>query len=398
MPEADWSPTTAAVPPSRARLAVQRLRLSQFRNYSSLRLETDARHVVLAGPNGAGKTNLLEALSFLSPGRGLRRARLREPCRNGGDVAWAVAAHCQGPVANAAGAAVAFDVGTGLDPAGNGSERRVSRIDGETLPASTLARHLGVQWLTPQMDRLFLEGAGARRRFLDRLVLGFDGDHGRRVAAYERSMRERTRLLKEGVADPAWLQALEAGMAADGVAVAAARRDAVSRLTAALEDNAGPFPGAVLAADGLLEAQLDASPAVEVEAAFQAGLAANRGRDAAAGTAVDGPHRSDLRVRHAAKDMPAEQCSTGEQKALLIAIQLANVRLETLRRGQAPLLLLDEVAAHLDEDRREALFAELAGLEAQTWLTGTEAALFASLRGQAQFFAVRDGQLAQEDR
>jgi len=390
MPDADWTPTASSVPSLRSRLAVRRLSLSRFRNYAALRLEPDDRHVVLSGPNGAGKTNLLEALSFLSPGRGLRRARLREPCSHGGEAPWAVAAHCQAPAGS-------IHVGTGLDPAGNGAERRVSRVNGETTPASALARHLGVQWLTPQMDRLFLEGAGARRRFLDRLVLGFDADHGRRVAAYERSMRERSRLLKQGGADPAWLQSLEAGMAADGVAVAAARRDAIGRLTAALEGSEGSFPGAVLEAAGTLEGWLGGQPAVEVESRFQELLASSRRRDAEAGSAVDGPHRSDLGVRHAAKDVPAAQCSTGEQKALLIAIQLANVRLETLRRGLAPLLLLDEVAAHLDEGRREALFAELARLDAQVWLTGTEPALFASLKGEAQFFAVRDGQVAQEE-
>lgn len=372
-------------------LSVARLTLTDFRNYAELRLPLAPGTVVLTGPNGAGKTNLLEALSFLSPGRGLRRARLREVTRNGAPGVWAVAAHLTTPDGPR-------DVGSGLAlPAGEGTDKRIARIDGDTVAPAALAGVLGVQWLTPQMDRLFLEGAGDRRRFLDRLVFGFDREHSRRVTSYERAMRERLRLLKQGRGDGTWFDVLEAHMAADGVAIAAAREDAVVRLSAAMAAAQGAFPVAAMAVAGYLEDQLAQHPAVEVETAFQALLADNRRRDAEAGSTVDGPHRSDLAVRHVGKDAPAAQCSTGEQKALLIAIQLANARLEAARRGVGPLLLLDEVAAHLDAERRAALFAEIRALRSQVWLTGTDRALFAALDGRAQFFRVESARVMQED-
>ena len=254
---------------------------------------------------------------------------------------------------------------------------------------------LGVTWLTPQMDRLFIEGPSARRRFLDRLVLGLDPAHAARVSAYEHAMRERSRLLRDGPCDPTWLDALDEVMAAQGVAVAAARRDAVERLDEACAAATGPFPRARLSLVGTVEAWLDDLPALAAEDRFRTALRDSRAADAVAGGAAIGPHRSDLTVTHAERGIPAETMSTGEQKALLISIVLAHARLQRETRGEPPLLLLDEVAAHLDAARREALFAALLGLESQVWLTGTDAALFVPLRGSARFLSVSDGALSE---
>jgi DNA replication and repair protein RecF len=368
---------------------VRRLDLSDFRNYAALRLEPGPGLVVLTGANGAGKTNLLEAVSFLAPGRGLRRARLAEVARaaDGGRAgAWAVAAHL-----DSAAGPVELGTGYGRDADAEG-ERRVARIDGRAVTGpAAFAEFVDLAWLTPAMDRLFADGASARRRFLDRLTYGADPGHARRVGAFERAMRERARLLAEGRGDDRWLAALEETMAEQGVAVAWARREQVARLAGAVASARGPFPGARLALSGVVEDWLAEMPALAAEDAFRARLAANRGRDAAAGTASEGPHRSDLEVRHAASDQPAAQCSTGEQKALVIAIVLANARLTAARRGRPPILLLDEVAAHLDRVRRQALFDEIGALGGQAWLTGTEPALFVGLEERAQFFAVLGG-------
>jgi len=375
-----------------AAYAALRLSLTDFRCYAGVRLDLDARPVVLTGHNGAGKTNILEALSLLSPGRGMRRARLGEMARRDAApaAAWAVAATLAGP-------AGAVDVGTGLasDPGSeDGAERRVVRIDGAAAGGpQALAEVASVVWLTPQMDRLFTEAPSGRRRFLDRLTFGLDPGHARRVSAFEKAMRERNRLLRSGAGDPGWYDALEAQMAEWGVAVAAARRDAVARLGAALAEQSGPFPSAGLAVGGLLEGWLDELPALAVEDRYRARLASERRGDAEAGGARSGPHKTDLLVRHLGKDMPADLCSTGEQKALLIGVVLADVRLQAARRGAAPLLLLDEVAAHLDRGRRTALFDILRDLGVQAWMTGTEPELFEALRGQAQYFTVRDGRL-----
>ena len=381
------APQVHGMPPA---CAVGRLRLHNFRNYQSLALDLSAQVVVLSGANGAGKTNLLEALSFLSPGRGLRRARLRDVLRieaspeDGVEPGWAVAATVQG-------ADGPVKLGSSLATTENGRDRRLARQDGQTVAPASLAQAIGVQWLTPQMDRLFLEGPSSRRRFLDRLVLGLDPEHGRRVGAYERSLRERAKLLRDGGGDQAWLSALEARMAADGVAVAAARREALARLQRFLSAPSGHFPRPGLTIEGKVESWLEEHPAVEVESRFAALLHNSRRRDGAAGGTADGPHRSDLAVRHLGKDLPASQCSTGEQKALLIAVMLANARAEAERRGAAPILLLDEVAAHLDGERRAALFAEVLALGGQAWLSGTDRDLFEPLFGQAQFVAVDHG-------
>ncbi len=372
--------------PGPATFGIQRLRLRNFRNYDGLALDLSAQVVVLRGANGAGKTNLLEALSFLSPGRGLRRARLRDVLRADADEdGWAVAATLRGPGGTTR-------LGSSLATTDSGADRRMARWDGQTIAPANLAQAVGVQWLTPGMDRLFLEGPSARRRFLDRLVLGLDPEHGRRVGAYERSLRERAKLLRDGGGDPAWLAALEARMAADGVAVAAARCEAMARLQRFLSAASGQFPKPGLMIEGLLEGWLRDHPAVEAEGRFAERLHRNRRRDGEAGGTRDGPHRADLAVRHLGKDLPAAQCSTGEQKALLIAVMLANARAEAERRGAAPILLLDEVAAHLDGERRRALFVEILALGGQTWLSGTDRELFEPLFGQAQFVTVNAGQ------
>lgn len=368
-------------------LAIRRIVLTDFRCYRHLRLETDPRPVVLTGANGAGKTNLLEALSFLTPGRGMRRAALSEVSRRdaGEGASWAVAAAIEGLHGPR-------DIGTGREM---GAERRTVRLDGRNVKAADLASIVSALWLTPAMDRLFIEGASGRRRFLDRLVLGQEPGHAHNAAAYDHAMRERSRLLKTARdggprPDSTWLTALEDAMARHGTAMAAARRRTVSRLDLACRQGVGPFPAAQLALDGDVESWLAEQDEASVTERLGAVLRANRGRDEAAGTATLGPHRSDLTVQHGGKDQPAGQCSTGEQKAVLVSIVLAQARVQTDRSGQAPLLLLDEVVAHLDSLRRAALFEELAGLNAQSWMTGTDDSLFAGFGEKAQFFRVAD--------
>jgi DNA replication and repair protein RecF len=378
-------------------LAVTRVMLTDFRNYARAELEARPGPVVLTGPNGAGKTNVLEAISYLSPGRGLRRARLGDVARHGGGGGWAVAASLTG-----AGEAGEDDIrlGTGCAPAAGGPDgasnngRRLVRINGEPAAGpAALAEWLRLVWLTPAMERLFTEGASGRRRFLDRLVLGFDADHGRRAARYERALRERARLLREGPADDAWLTALEARLAEDGVALAAARLDVIARLRGALEAGVGPFPRATIAAVGEVESWLRDGPALEAEARLRERLAASRRQDGESGKTAVGPHRSDLSVRHVEKGLPAALCSTGEQKALLIAIVLADARLQAAHAGSAPVLLLDEVTAHLDGARRAALFEEILALGAQAWLTGADRAPFGGLAGAAQFLTIDEGRI-----
>jgi DNA replication and repair protein RecF len=383
----------AGVAAEAGRLAVTRLVLTDFRCYRQARLAVDTRPVVVTGANGAGKTNLLEAISFLAPGRGLRRARLGEVDRRAAPDsaaagAWTVAA-------DIATARDTVQIGTGREATASGGERRVVRIDGAPARSqAALAEHVNLVWLTPQMDRLFIEGAAPRRRFLDRLVYGFDPGHASRVAAYDQALRERGKLLREGPYDAAWLGALEESMARHGVAIAAARREIVARLDRACAAGVAGFPVAALAAIGTVEAALGERPALAVEDDMRGALAASRRQDAESGGAATGPHRSDFAVRHAGTGVAAEQCSTGEQKALLIAILLAHARLQAALRGVAPIMLLDEIAAHLDRERRRALFAELIALRAQAWLTGTDSEVFGELRGAAQFLSVRDATIA----
>ncbi|MBN9513124.1 MAG: DNA replication/repair protein RecF [Alphaproteobacteria bacterium] len=381
-----------------ALLAVRQLRLSNFRNYRQLRLDCGLEPVVLVGANGAGKTNLLEALSFLAPGRGLRRARLDDVCHRprsaGSDdppaASWAVAATLDTPDGRLA-------IGTGLEPARHegGLPRRVVRIDGRPASSQTaLGRHVAAVWLTPQLDRLFLDGASERRRFLDRLVTALHPEHAGDVAAYENALRQRARLLGEGNRDPHWFTALEDTMARHGVALAAARADTVQRLDAAARLGVGPFPRASLAMAGEVDGWLATMAAIDAEDRLRGNLAASRLRDAEAGTTSCGPHRSDLAVRHLDLDLPAAEGSTGQQKAVLVSIALAHARLVALSRSRPPLLLLDEIAAHLDAERRVALFDEVVALGVQSWMTGTDAELFAPLAGRAQILRVADGSIA----
>lgn len=364
--------------------SVARLTLSEFRCHRRFRLDTAAGAIVLTGRNGAGKTSILEALSLLSPGRGLRRARLDELAWRRDDtqaVAWAVAARLRtadGPV----------DVGTGCEELAAGSERRQVRINGERARSHAALLHLtGVLWLTPEMDRLFMDGAAARRRFIDRIVFGSDPAHAGRLSAYERAMQERSRLLREGTRETSWLAALEGSMAGHGVAIAAARRETAERLTRAGAE-ARPFPQPCVAVEGAVEGWLGEQPALAVEDRLRLALAAARGGDAETGGASVGPHRADLRVTHAASGQPARACSTGEQKALLIALVLASARLQRWERGAPPLLLLDEVAAHLDPWHRRALFESVEAIGGQAWYAGTDESVFAPLAGRAQFVTI----------
>lgn len=369
--------------------AVRRLVLSDFRSYAALDLTVSGRLVALVGENGAGKTNLLEALSLFSPGRGLRRADLGDMAREDGSGGFAVSVRL-----HAAGADIRL--GTGLDvPVPGEALQRRCRIDGAPVGSpAAFADHLRVVWLTPSLDGLFTGAPGDRRRFLDRLVLAVDPAHGTRVNALERALRSRNRLLEDERPDSAWLDAVEREVAETGVAVAAARREAVERLaamTAATGDAASPFPWADVAIDGSLEAELAHTAAVDVEDRYRARLRDCRPRDRAAGRALAGPQTSDLVVRHGPKNVPAAMASTGEQKALLIGLVLAHARLVAAMAGIAPLVLLDEVAAHLDARRREALFESLAALGSQVWMTGADPGAFIRLPPGSEVFEVTPG-------
>jgi DNA replication and repair protein RecF len=394
---ASASPVAGAAGRAPLPMAVRQLRLTEFRNYRYLRLDLAARSVVLTGDNGAGKTNLLEAVSFLVPGRGLRRARLDEIARRGSadervsGIGWAVAATLDGRDGRVA-------IGTGVETASDAgsSARRSVRIDGQpAVSQNALAEQVSAVWLTPELDRLFVEGPGDRRRFLDRMVGAFAPGHAGELAAYDHGMRQRARLLAEDRRDAAWLAALEESMARHGVAIAAARADLVARLDAAARLGVGPFPGVSLALAGEVDGWIAASPAADAEDMLRARLAALRQQDAESGMTLCGPHRSDLVVHHCQRGIPAARGSTGEQKAMLVAIVLAHARLVGTAYGRAPLLLLDEIAAHLDAGRREALFEEIAALGAQAWMTGTEAAIFAPLGDRAQFLRVEAGTVLQ---
>ncbi|WP_334175966.1 DNA replication/repair protein RecF [Pseudoxanthobacter sp.] len=367
-----------------------RLGLTDFRNHAALSLTLDSRAVVLVGENGAGKTNLLEAVSLLSPGRGLRRATLEALARIGGPGNWSLAARLETPDGE-----VRIGTGTDVPPPGETVRSRRVRIDGtEQRSAEVLGDYLAVLWLTPAMDGLFTGAPGDRRRFLDRLVLAIDSGHGRRVSAYERALAQRNRLLDDPAADRAWLDAVEIEIAELGTAVAAARRELVGCLAELAPEADDLFPRAELALEGEIEALMDGMSAVQAEDAFRARLRDGRARERAAGRTLTGPHRSDLAVTHSAKGMPAARASTGEQKALLIGIVLAHARLVSRLTRRTPLLLLDEVAAHLDPRRRAGLFRRLAGLGTQAWMTGTDAALFEATGAEAQQFQVADGQLS----
>jgi DNA replication and repair protein RecF len=384
------------------------LALTQFRNYRHLVLDLDLRPVVLVGSNGAGKTNLLEAISLLGPGSGLHRAKLSEidfrGAGNHANMAWAVHAKVQVASGQLAGE---HALGTGRDPMAQaqiGRDRRLARINGAPAKSQAdFAEILSVQWLVPAMDGLFDDAASARRRYLDRLVTGIDPSHAGRVAAYDTALRERARLLRGEVSAAGadldtWLDGLETEMAGAAVAIAASRREVVEALNLALAESDGPFPRASLAAAGAVEGWLSEGPALAAEDRLKDRLRSARASDAAGGITEWGTHRSDLEVVYLGRrlgnaPLKAAECSTGEQRALLLSIALAEARLTRSRRGQPPVLLLDEAVSHLDAQRREALFAEILALGLQAWLTGTERELFRPLLGAAQFCAVDEGRV-----
>jgi DNA replication and repair protein RecF len=369
---------------------IRRLALTNFRSYRAASLETGRDLVVLAGANGAGKTNLIEAISLLVLGRGLRRATYEEVAFSEGDGSWAVSTEIEGMLGLAT-------LGTGIEPpAGEEAARsRLCRIDREPVgSAAAFADHLRVVWLTPSMDQLFMGPASERRRFLDRLVLAVDAEHTSRVSALERSLRSRNRLLEEQRPDTHWLDAIEHETAELAVAVAAGRAETVQRLQGALAQRKDDtFPSAEIALDGWMEQLLPSHPAVEIEERYRAILKDNRPRDAAAGRTLDGPHLTDLAVVYAPKSIPAADASTGEQKALLIGLVLAHSSLLAEMTGFAPILLLDEVVAHLDPARRTALYDALGRLGAQVWMTGADPAAFADVASRADVFTVTPGRV-----
>ncbi len=360
---------------------IRRLMLRDFRSYESLDARFAARLVALTGENGAGKTNLLEALSMFSPGRGLRRAESEDCARHGGTGGFSVSIELETE-------GHAAQLGQGYET-GEGRRFRLDRLP--VSSARAFADRLQVVWLTPAMDGLFAGPAGDRRRFLDRLTLGVDPEHGARVSKFEQALRGRNRLLEDASANARWLSAAEQEIAALGVAVASARLDTAQRLQALIDstrDEASLFPHAVVALQGELETMLAELPVIAVEEKYRETLAQSRRRDAAAGRALVGPQTSDLLARHGPKDAPARDCSTGEQKALLVGLVLAQARLLANLRGIAPLVLLDEIAAHFDAKRREALYDELERLGSQVFMTGADPALFENLTSRAEIFLV----------
>ncbi|WP_137109898.1 DNA replication/repair protein RecF [Rhodobacter sp. SY28-1] len=346
-------------------LAIETLALTHFRSHRATRLTFDGRPVAIVGPNGAGKTNILEAVSLLSPGRGLRRAAAEDLARKPEAIGWKITATVQGLSA-------AHELETWAEP----GEARQVRIDGKAATQASLGRTLRILWLVPAMDRLWIEAAEGRRRFLDRMTLSFFPEHAEHSLTYEKAMRDRNRLIKDQVTDAHWYAALEAQMAEAGEQITHHRRAAIARVSAAA-DPASAFPSADLTLSG--------PDGTDEPSDLAVALAEGRRRDIAAGRTLVGPHRADLLARFAAKDIPADQCSTGEQKALLISLILANARALAQDLGRAPILLLDEVAAHLDEQRRAALYDEICALDVQALMTGTEPDLFAALgtRGRA---------------
>lgn len=379
-----------------SRLAFNRLDLTDFRNYPKLRIELaegGPPMVVLAGENGAGKTNLLEALSYLGPGRGLRGARLSDVTTKDAKGGWAVSGRLTRP-------GETCQIGCGIEIAegqefGPGRARRIVVCDGQKLSGSSaLAPMLTIIWLTPRMDRLFQDGASERRRFFDQLVTGLYPDHASQVSAFEKAMRERIRLLTDdrNAGDEAWLSALERRMAEHGIALAAARLEVLALIRSHLAfANDAHFPLPDIGLEGEVEEMVSSLSALEAEETFVALLKGNRRADQKAGRTLRGPHKTDLLALHPDKGLVAGQCSTGEQKAMLIGILLAAVRLQVTVKERPPVLLLDEVIAHLDENRRRALFKELVALGVQTWMTGTDPKLFQPLKGKAQFLSVKDG-------
>lgn len=380
---------------------VKRLTLADFRNYAYLRINTDLNPVVITGENGSGKTNILEAISFLTPGRGLRSARLADvkriaPCLVpndyiAGKTAWAVSSIVCNNNED-------YEIGTGIESSFRESDdetrsfdRRVVKIDGQKITSqSDLGKYISAIWLTPQMDRMFRGGSQPRRGFLDRLVYAFDIEHAKRTANFEHLYREWFQLIKSGRSDGHWLSSLEENMASVGVAIAAARRELIARLnTFILHEPDDVFPNVELSLEGTIEQMLDSKPAIDVED-YYIGLLQKQRKNVLYSEYVDGINRTDFKVLYKKKRMPAELCSTGEQKSLLVGIIMAQTKCQTLDKGFAPVLLLDEVAAHLDDAKREALLSKIRELNVQAWITATDPTLFASMRGFAQFLEVKN--------
>ena len=355
-------------------LALRELKLSHFRSHKAARLETDGRPIAIYGPNGAGKTNILEAISMLSPGRGLRRASVDEMARAPERLGWKITATLDS-------LSEVHELATWVE----GDGARQVEIDGKTAPQLALGRIARIVWLVPMMDRLWLEGAGERRRFLDRMVMSFIPSHAEVTLTYEKAMRERNRLLKDNVRDPSWYNALEGQMAEAGGAIAANRVEVLGRLKAAQDGAETAFPTADLS---LVSA--DELPPEQTTDTLREAFAAGRNRDMAAGRTLTGPHRADLHAIYAAKGIDAKLCATGEQKALLVSLILANARALAQDFGAPPILLLDEVAAHLDADRRAALYDEICALGAQAWMTGTGPELFEALGERAMMCHVSE--------
>lgn len=363
-----------------ATLAISQLTLTNFRNHLDLRLNMTPDPVVLTGMNGSGKTNILEAISLLVPGRGLSRASSSDWQSHNAPSPWAVASVMDVPEGDVM-------IATGKDPANPLNERRIVAIDGQVVKSQqALAEHVVMSWVTPDMDRVLADGPSARRRLIDRMAYSFDPAHSGRVTRYEKAMRERLRLLRDGVSDAHWLSGLEDEMARTGVTIAAARNSLLRQLQTGIADTVGVFPRADLSLRGLAEEALGQEPALMVEDRLRDALARVRGEDAQSGTTSVGVHRTDLKVIHRGHNCPADLCSTGEQKALLIALMMAYVRTLIRVRHVTPLFLLDDITSHLDSVRRAALFEELRELKVQAWLTGTDEAPFKELLPHAQAY------------
>ncbi len=374
---------------SNLKRGIKDLRLSHFRCYDSFSLSVESPAVVLTGPNGAGKTNLLEAISFLIPGRGLRRTRLGDVIQQGQNQPWAISAKLKDGEQD-------IQIGTGLDPDSPESEKRTLRINGEKVKSqSILTEWISMVWLTPQMDRLFLDGPQGRRRFLDRIVYGFDPTHAQRLNRYEKVLRERALLLRQGRLDPYWLNGLEENLVNDGIAITVARREVVGQLSEVLAIQDPVFPHAEIFLEGEVEELLKQHTLLECEEKLRSLMADMREQDRQTGRTSIGPHRSDLFVTYPEKNQQAALCSTGEQKALLLSIVMASAHLLSVRTDTIPLLLLDEVIAHLDESRRTGLFDAILKLNIQTWLTGTDVSLFEGLQGDACFLSLNEASLVE---
>lgn len=375
------------------------LRLQDFRSYQSLRLICDPRPVVLTGSNGAGKTNILEALSFLTPGRGLRAQKLSQVLRRAERTetpAWYVSVDVFTSIEEET-----ITLGTGYEASlESGREKRIVKVAGElTKSQSALSDYISVNWLTPQMDGLFQDNASERRKFLDRLICAFDEEHASRIYRYEYALRERSRLLRQGIRDPHWFNALEETMASSGTAIAYARQEAVAWLSRATDWALGVFPQAELRLEGSMDVWMQSGvSALEVEERLKNSLERSRAYDAEYGSAQEGCHRTDLIATYKEKNMLASNCSTGEQKALLLSLVMASIRVQSTHQKVVSVVLLDEVVAHLDEERRKALYEEIKNLKTQVWMTGTDYMTFAPLQDDAQYFMVENSHINSQDR